>query len=49
VSAPALANIVIEFSDLELLPLGHSPLYRMLGIVVAISSTWFFGWFDRPK
>lgn len=36
-----------DFSP-ELLPGAHSELYAALGIGVAATSIWWFGWFDRP-
>lgn len=42
-----ILNIVTEFTALELLPGGHSPLYLILGITVSGSSLWWFGWLDR--
>ncbi len=32
-----------------LLPGGHNEAYLMLGIATAVSSTWWFGWFDRTR
>lgn len=32
-----------------LLPGGHNEAYLMLGIAAAVSSTWWFGWFDRTR
>lgn len=41
-------NEAMRFSeDLTLLPFGHSPLYLILSLGVAGSSTWFLGMFDR--
>lgn len=41
-------NDAMVFTDgVTLLPFGHQELYLMLGIAVAISSTWFLGLFDR--
>lgn len=39
------AMMIVE--DASLLPGGHSELYLLLGIAVAVSSTWFLGLFDR--
>jgi hypothetical protein len=41
-------NEAMRFSEnLILLPFGHSPLYLILSLGVAGSSTWFLGMFDR--
>ena len=41
-------NEGMRFGDnLTLLPFGHSPLYLILALGVAGSSTWFLGMFDR--
>lgn len=37
-----------EWFGVHLMPGGHNELYAILGIAVAVSSTWWFGWFDRP-
>lgn len=42
-------NVVTEFTARHLLPGGHSPLYLLLGLAVAASSLWWFGWLDRPQ
>ena len=36
-------------SDLVLLPGGHNELYLLLGLTMAASSMWWFGWFDRER
>ena len=36
-----------DFSP-DLLPGAHNEGYAVLGISVAASSIWWFGWFDRP-
>lgn len=36
-----------EWFGLHLMPGGHNELYAILGIALAASSTWWFGWFDR--
>jgi hypothetical protein len=40
-------NLLTQFMRTRLLPGGHSPFYLILGVVVACSSLWWFGWFDR--
>ena len=46
--AIAIANDAMIFVDgLTLLPMGHQELYLLLGVIVAGSSTWFLGLFDR--
>jgi hypothetical protein len=42
-----LLNLLTQFTRARLLPGGHSPFYLILGVVVACSSLWWFGWFDR--
>lgn len=37
----------IDYSGSSLLPGGHQEAYFLLGILVAASSIWWFGWFDR--
>ena len=37
-----------EWFGVHLMPGGHNELYAVVGIAVAASSTWWFGWFDRP-
>lgn len=32
-----------------LLPGGHNEAYLFLGLAVAASSTWWFGWYDRSR
>ena len=43
----AVLNDGMLISDAPLLPFGHSELYLMLAFLVAGSSTWFLGLFDR--
>ena len=44
----ALLNDAMSIGeDLRLLPFGHSELYLILGALVAGSSSWFLGVFDR--
>jgi len=38
----------LAWFDITLLPGGHNELWAVLGISVAATSTWWFGWFDRP-
>lgn len=38
----------LAWFDINWIPGGHSELYAMLAFVVAGTSTWWFGWFDRP-
>jgi hypothetical protein len=40
-------NLLTQFTQTRMLPGGHSPFYLILGIAVAVSSLWWFGWFDR--
>lgn len=35
--------------SITLLPGGHTELYLIFGAAVAAYSTWWFGWFDRPR
>lgn len=43
----AALNDGMFFTEAHLLPFGHSELYLMLAFLVAGSSTWFLGLFDR--
>lgn len=43
----AVLNDGMFFTDVQLLPFGHNELYLMLALLVAGSSTWFLGLFDR--
>jgi hypothetical protein len=44
----AVTNDVMLFgASTTLLPGGHNELYLVLGIIVAGSSLWWFGWLDR--
>lgn len=38
----------LAWFDINLIPGGHNELWAILGILTAGSSTWWFGWFDRP-
>lgn len=38
----------LAWFDINLIPGGHNELYAMLAFAVAGTSTWWFGWFDRP-
>lgn len=42
-----LANYAEELGK-EVLPGGHQEIYFVIGMVVALSSSWWFGVFDRP-
>ncbi len=42
-------NDVMRGSAVRLLPGGHTELYLILGIAIAASSMWWFGWFDREQ
>jgi hypothetical protein len=39
----------LAWFDINIIPGGHNELYAMLAFVVAGTSTWWFGWFDRPE
>lgn len=45
-----LGVIIFFMNDFSpaMLPGAHNELYAVLGISVAASSVWWFGWFDRP-
>ena len=43
----AVLNDGMWFTKTRLLPFGHSELYLILALVVAGSSTWFLGLFDK--
>ena len=38
----------LAWFDINIIPGGHNELYAMLAVAVAGTSTWWFGWFDRP-
>lgn len=38
----------LAWFDINLIPGGHNELYALLAFLVAGTSTWWFGWFDRP-
>ncbi len=45
-----VASIIVNYVDYgrtSLLPGGHQELYFVAGLLVAGSSIWWFGWFDR--
>ena len=42
-----LNDAMLMTEGLRLLPFGHNELYLLLGLIVAGSSTWFLGLFDR--
>jgi hypothetical protein len=47
-----VAMIALNFAEDEnigILPGGHSPLYLLGGLLIAGSSLWWFGAFDRPQ
>ena len=35
------------YPDVTVLPFGHNELYLLLGLAMALASTWFLGLFDR--
>ena len=44
--------IVVNYMDYvgsELLPGGHQDGYLLLGVLIVVSSVWWFGLFDRPE
>lgn len=46
-----VALVIVNYGEefgLRVLPGGHQEAYFLLGILVAGSSIWWFGWFDRP-
>lgn len=44
----AVLNDAMLFGgDIRLLPFGHQELYLVLALLIAASSTWFLGVFDR--
>lgn len=43
----AVLNDGMFFTETHLLPFGHSEFYLMLALLVAGSSSWFLGLFDR--
>ena len=38
----------LAWFDIDIIPGGHNELWALLAFAVAGSSTWWFGWFDRP-
>ena len=34
--------------DVNLMPGGHNEIWAPVALVIAASSMWWFGWFDRP-
>ena len=38
----------LAWFDIYIMPGGHNELWAVVGIAVAATSTWWFGWFDRP-
>jgi hypothetical protein len=40
-------DVMLFGASTTLLPGGHNELYLVLGITVAGSSLWWFGWMDR--
>ncbi len=44
-----ILNQIMLGGSISLLPGRHSVLYLMLGVVIALYSTRWFGWFDREK
>jgi len=38
-----------EYNEIGVLPGGHSEFYFLAAIIIAIASSWWFGWFDRPQ
>ena len=45
-----LAIVIINYIDLahvRILPGGHQEAYFVLGLLIAVGSGWWFGWFDR--
>jgi hypothetical protein len=38
----------LEWFDVHVLPGGHNELYAVLSFLIAGSSAWWFGLFDRP-
>jgi len=47
VAVIALNEVMLLQRSETLLPGGHNELYLLLGVIVAGSSLWWFGWFDR--
>jgi len=43
----AVTNDSMLFTDNDLLPFGHQEYYLSLALLIAGSSTWFLGLFDR--
>lgn len=42
-----VVNDGMYFIEATLLPGGHNELYLIVGLAIAASGTWWFGWFDR--
>lgn len=40
-------DIELVTKDLSIMPGGHSELYLLLGVAVAVAGAWFLGAFDR--
>lgn len=38
----------LAWFDINIIPGGHNELWALLSFAVAGTSTWWFGWFDRP-
>jgi hypothetical protein len=38
----------LAWFDINIIPGGHNELWALLAFAVAGTSTWWFGWFDRP-
>lgn len=47
VGIAATNDVMLLERSTTLLPGGHNELYLMLGVIVAGSSLWWFGWMDR--
>lgn len=43
----AVTNDAMLFTENDMLPFGHQEFYLLLAFVIAGSSTWFLGLFDR--
>ena len=39
----------LEWLGVHVMPGGHNELYAGLGVVIAATSMWWFGWFDRSE
>ncbi|MBI5089957.1 MAG: hypothetical protein HZB15_14135 [Actinobacteria bacterium] len=44
-----LNDVMLLGASTTLLPGGHSEFYLILGVAIAGSGTWWFGWFDRER